>query len=157
MTLTIKDSDANAIRRFAKALAGGAVTIGIHEAEASKQHEGEGATIGEIATYHEFGLGVPRRSFLAGWVDESQDKIVKVIVRGGQALASRKLTMPQLLEQTGAWAVGSVQERMANNIPPPLAPETIARKGSSVALIDTGQLRSSISYQINLPGTAGPK
>ena len=151
MTLTIKDSDVNAIRRFAKALAGGAVTVGIHEGEAAKEHRSEddsaGLTVGELAEIHEFGLGVPRRSFIAAWADESQDKIATVVVRGGKALASRKITMPQLLEQTGAWAVGSIQDRMANGI----APDSLV-DGRTIRLIDTGQLRSSITYQVK----AGP-
>ena len=40
------------------------------------------------------------------------------------------------------------EAKIASNIPPALAPETIERKGSSVALIDTGQLRSSITWQV---------
>jgi hypothetical protein len=148
MTFTIKDSDKNAIRRFAKTLAGGALSVGILEGDAGKEHADSELTVGEVGEIHEFGLGVPRRSFLAGWVDEAQDKIVNVIVRGGQALAQRKITMPNLLEQTGAWAVGQIQERISNGIAPANAPSTIAQKGSSVPLIDTGQLRASITYKV---------
>ncbi len=39
----------------------------------------------------------------------------------------------------------AIKLKITSNIPPPLAPETIARKGSSVALIDTGLLRSQIA------------
>lgn len=113
-------------------------------------------TIGEIAAIHEFGLGTaPRRSFLADWAEENRDKIARVVIKGGQALAARRFSSPiQFLEQLGAWSVGQVQKRMASNIPPPLSPSTIKRKGSSVALIDTGQLRSSISYRVDAVQTA---
>lgn len=108
-------------------------------------------TIGEIAAIHEFGLGsVPQRSFLAGWADENPDKIKNAILKGAQALVRGSIKDPiQFLNAFGAWAVGQVQRRMAQNIPPPLAPATIKRKGSSVALIDTGQLRSSISFRVD--------
>lgn len=113
-----------------------------------------GITIGEIAEIHEFGLGnCPRRSFLADWADGQRSQIDRVIIKGAQALARGSISEPvQFLEQVGAWAVGSIKRRMASNIPPPLAPTTIQRKGSSVALIDTGQLRSSITYRVDAVG-----
>jgi len=123
----------------------------LSEYQKSRKNPGTALTIGEIAAIHEFGLGsCPRRSFLAGWVDENGDKIRQVVKAGAAALVSGKLSSPlQFLNQVGGWSVGQIQQRMAANIPPPLAPETIKRKGSSVALIDTGQLRSSITYRID--------
>jgi hypothetical protein len=152
LTITVKDH--GAIAMLSRLLEGGALKVGVLAEDAAEQHEDEdgepsGLTVGEIAEIHEFGLGsVPRRSFLAGWADEEADKIKTVITRGGQALARGKLSsIDQLLEQIGTWAVGSIQARMATSIPPPNAPLTIKRKGSSVTLIDTGQLRASISYE----------
>lgn len=151
----------------------GSLSIGILSGEAGKTHEPKDEkaqtlsafagfedsagkvvpatiTIGEIAEIHEFGLGsCPRRSFLQDWADESKDRIRQVVRAGAEALVRGDLDSPlQFLNQFGAWGVGQVQKRMASNIPPPLAPETIRRKGSSVALIDTGQLRSSVSYRV---------
>lgn len=154
LKITVKDH--GAIAMLSRLLEGGALKVGVLAEDAAEQHEdadGEpsGLTVGEIAEIHEFGLGsVPRRSFLAGWADENADQIKTVITRGGQALARGKLgSIDQLLEQIGVWAVGSIQARIATNIPPPLSPITIQRKGSSVALIDSGQLRSSISYKVD--------
>ena len=67
--------------------------------------------------------------------------------QGAKALKGT-LTEEQALNQVGAAVAGMVQAKIASNIPPALAPETIERKGSSVALIDTGQLRSSITWQV---------
>jgi hypothetical protein len=158
MTISEKDRGAAALVR--RMLESGGVKVGVLEQDAAREHtdedgEDSGITIGELAAIHEFGLGVPRRSFLADWVTENQSEIVKLSVRGGRALVLGKMTIEQLLEQLGQWSVGSIQERMSNNIPPPLAPETIAAKGSSVALIDTGQLRSSITYQVDMKAAAG--
>lgn len=154
-TMRISDRDRGAAERIRLLLESGALRIGVLENEAAKPHapeEGEpdrGITIGELAAIHEFGLGVPRRSFLADWVDERRAEIENVIIRGGRSVALGKTSVRQTLEQIGQWAVGSIQSRIADNIPPPLAPSTIARKGSSVALIHTGQLRSSITYEVD--------
>lgn len=153
----MSDTDRGA-KRLAKLLADGALSVGILGGDAAKEHEDEdgkptGITVGEVAEIHEFGLGTaPRRSFLAGWVDEKKDEIVRAIVLGARVVAARKMTTRVLLEQIGSWAVGSIQERMSNGIAPPNAPATIKRKGSSVPLIDKGQLRASISYRVDLEG-----
>lgn len=172
--VTIKYTDKGAQKLLQRLLKKGALSVGILAEDAAKTHEakesvdrikdvfagfdseGKGKaaalTIGQIAEIHEFGLGsCPRRSFLAGWVDENGDKIRQVVKSGAAALVTGKLDSPlQFLNQVGAWSVGQIQQRMAANIPPPLSPQTIKRKGSSVALIDTGQLRSSISYRVEL-------
>lgn len=171
MSVKVKDTDKGARKLLERLLKNGALSVGILAEDASRPHEakesvdrikdifkGPGATltIGEIGEIHEFGLGsVPRRSFLAGWVDEKQDELRNVTRAGAKALVSGSITSPlQFLNQVGAWAVGSIQRRMSENIPPPLAPATIKRKGSSVALIDTGQLRSSITYRVDAVETA---
>jgi hypothetical protein len=167
----IRDTDKGAKKMLERLLKKGALSVGVLAEDAARTHEakesvdrikdifkGPGATltIGEIAEIHEFGLGsCPRRSFLAGWVDENQDEIRNVVNKGAAALVQGRLDGPlQFLNQVGAWAVGSIQKRMAQNIPPPLAPATIQRKGSSIALIDTGQLRSSITYRVDAVATA---
>jgi hypothetical protein len=151
VTIKISDTDRGMADLLLQMLSQG-LTIGIIDGGAEHQGrdgQGSGITVGELAAIHEFGLGVPRRSFLADWFDENKQEIENFVVRGGRAIVRGKLTAEQFMDQFGQWAVGSIQERMSNNIPPPLAPETIARKGSSVALIDTGQLRSSISYKVD--------
>jgi hypothetical protein len=151
VTITISDRDRGMADLLYRMLSQG-VTIGV--IDGGKEHQGKdgkgsGITLGELGAIHEFGLGVPRRSFLADWVDENKAEIENFVVRGGRAIVRGKLSAEQFMDQFGQWAVGSIQTRISNNIPPPLAPETIARKGSSVALIDTEQLRSSISYKID--------
>lgn len=166
MSVKIRDKDKGATAMLARLLAHGALSVGVLGPEAAQVHEAPHAigpvqagpssehslTVGEIAEIHEFGLGsCPRRSFLADWADEKKDEITNIVIKGGAALVRGKsIKSPiQLLNQIGQWAVGSIQTRMATNIPPPLAPETIKRKGSSVSLIDTGQLRSSITYRVD--------
>lgn len=127
------------------------VLDGAKEHRAVDLREADGAsktaapiTMGEIAAIHEFGIGVPERSFLRGYFKESNATVAEAALR---LLRSRGAT-PAMLETLGTWLVGQIQLRIANRIPPPLAASTIARKGSDVPLIDTGQLRSSIAYKV---------
>jgi hypothetical protein len=123
------------------------ISVGVFETDGAKMYV-DGVTVLDVATFHEFGLGVPERSFLRGWFDENIERAREALVRLMRSVVEGKRTKEQALELFGVWLVGEIQKRMAENIPPPLAPETIARKGSDVALIDTGQLRSSVTYKI---------
>lgn len=119
-----------------------------------KDHDGgDGgkASLLEVAAIHEFGApaaGIPQRSFLRGGVDANEGEIRALQASQARRIVQGKVQPRIAMEQIGARVVGLLKKFIASNIPPPLKPETIARKGSSVALIDTGQLRSSITYQV---------
>lgn len=143
----ISDRDHGA-KKLLEQLRKGRLSVGILEAKFGEEHEGSTSTIGEIATAHELGLGVPRRSFLADWVSAREPEARATLAKLEARVVKQELTQDQALELFGQWVQGSIQVRISENIPPPLAPETIARKGSSVALIDKGQLRGAISYRV---------
>ncbi len=129
------------------------LTVGVHQTEGAEPH-GE-LTVADIATIHEFGLGnVPERSFLRAWADENVEEIKKDLGGIGIAVVEGKLTAEQGLERFGVLAVGQIQKRIVAGIEPPLAPATIKRKGSSTPLVDTGQLKSAITYEVKK--AAGP-
>lgn len=137
------------------------VTVGIHEEEGAVQHEqednfGEGfgqssstVTVAEIGTIHEFGLGVDERSFIRGWADENEAANKKRLRKIADAVVAGYISSPRMgLERFGLLAVGEIQSRIADGIAPQLAASTVERKGSSVPLIDSGQLRSSITHRV---------
>ncbi len=126
------------------------ITVGVHADDAAHTHgTGEGLTVGDIATIHEFGApaaNIPERSFIRAWADEAlaSGYIATTLRTQMQQVVAGKRPLEQALNRCALAFEGAVKQRIANNIPPPLAPATIARKGSSVALIDTGQLRNAI-------------
>lgn len=122
------------------------ISVGIHEADGAVEHDG--LTVVALAAIHEFGLGVPERSFIRAWFDENQDRAKEALRRLLVSVIEGKRQPDQAVELFAQWAVGELQARIARGIAPGLAESTIAAKGSSVPLIDTGQLRSSISYEI---------
>lgn len=125
------------------------LTVGIQAEEASNPDGSGKTTIGEIATINEFGIGVPERSFIRAWADENEPKNLEVLRKIGESVVTGKGPTPdQGLNQAGLRFVGDIQARISAGIGPPNAASTIARKGSSVPLIDTGQLRSSIRHKV---------
>lgn len=146
MSLSVKDQDRgyrDLLVRLKKAKT--SVSVGILQEEGAQEH-GK-TTVLDVATYNEFGLGVPERSFLRAWFDlnhktvrEQFSKLMRKVVKG--------LELQNALDQLGLWMVGSIQKRITEHIPPPNAESTKKRKGSDVPLIDTGQLRSSVTHRV---------
>ncbi len=122
------------------------ISVGVHSSEANHTHgSGEGLTIGDIATFHEYGTQtVPQRSFIRGWFDERQEFIAKTLRTQFQAVVDGKRPVEQAAERVALAFEGDVKQRILENIPPPLKPVTVKRKGSSLALVDRGILRNAI-------------
>lgn len=148
---TVRDTDRGYAKRrkaILEAGAGPTVTyVGVLGAKADKEHADSGLTVGELATLHEFGLGVPERSFLRAWFDQDREKIVEALRAAHKQVLLGKLTPRRAAEILGMRFAGQVQQFISDGrVKPPLTEQTIKKKQSSVPLIDTGQLRSSISY-----------
>lgn len=126
------------------------VTIGVHESEGSAAHGEDGATLIDIAGYHEFGTStIPARPFISGWADEKRADIEGDLHKMGVAIIRGKVPSVRIaLERLGVKFVGDVQVRIKSNIAPPLAQSTIDAKGSSTPLIDTGQLWTSVTHKV---------
>jgi hypothetical protein len=128
------------------------ITVGVHEADGREPHEGAefGETVLDIATANEFGTDtIPQRSFIRAWFDENRQKNAEAAKRLLQSVIQGKRTREDALNLLGQTFVGQVQRKIAQGIPPPNSPITVALKGSSKPLIDTGQLRTSITYAID--------
>lgn len=114
----------------------------------------QGMSTGAIAAVHEFGatisrdIRIPERSWLRGWFDGNLDANRTTLKNLARRIVLGKLTEEQALELAGTKFKGDIQARIARGVPPPNAPSTIARKGSSVPLIDTGQLRAAVTYKV---------
>jgi len=145
------------LRRIAAARAGAVVKVGVQgpKAAASKEPghgektESEHLTLVTVASWMEFGAGpVPERSFIRGWVDENKPEIKAKLKYLGALVIQGKSTIENALEIFGLWAVGQIQARISRGISPALAPATVQHKGSSIPLIDSGQLRASVTYVV---------
>lgn len=108
-------------------------------------------TIAEIGAIHEFGApgaNIPERPFLHPGIREGADQIARLSQVLLFQLQNGETTKNEALEQLGLLGVRLVQEKIRNGEFVPLSPRTIARKGSSQPLIDTGQMVQSVTFAI---------
>src|SRR5688572_19838725 len=66
----------------------GTITTGVHGEEGDQMHDEMGVSIADIASFAEFGLGQPQRSWLRAWFDENSERIEAMIAKQ-VALAAR--------------------------------------------------------------------
>lgn len=111
-----------------------------------------GKKLARIAAINEFGAPnkrIPERSFLRATVDQNQARYIGLIEKTVDRLLDGE-TPDRSLGLIGMVVVGDVQRRIRGRINPPNAPYTIAKKKSDVPLIDTGRLRQSIDYVVEV-------
>ena len=104
----------------------------------------------ERAIFNHWGTsrGIPERPFLASAMRDNRNKY-----RDGMKTSAKKLLLGQtslqtVLSKLGIMAQGDIQESITSWTTPPNAPSTIEQKGSSSPLIDTGEMRASITYLV---------
>jgi len=114
----------------------------------------------EKAVWNEFGTRggasgggwggpVPERPFMQNAMADNRGKY-----RDGMATAARKIligdaSMESTLSKLGIMARGDIQGEITSLSSPPNSPVTIALKGSSNPLIDTGAMRQAVTWQID--------
>lgn len=98
----------------------------------------------EMGTTAAHTITIPPRPWLDTGLASVTPEIIDTIV---DSIADGEL-MDQILNRIGVVAVAGVQNYMDELDSPPNAPGTIAKKGSDNPLIDTGELKQSVTYAI---------
>lgn len=128
------------------------VKVGIIGAEAAEEHKGTGATNAEIGAAHEFGTStIPERSWLRSTFRDpaKREQLRKLQARLLRELMNGRITVVQAMGLLGAWAMGAIKLTITRDGHfAPLKPATIARKGSTKPLIDTGQMVGAITWAV---------
>jgi hypothetical protein len=149
-----KDNGYDALMKASATWGDKSIRIGVLDKDGGESHGG-GTTVIDVATWNEFGVKdekgdwkIPPRSFIRAFGDQERAEAVKLLKRLYALVVMGRMTEEKALDMFGVWAVGRIQARIAQGIPPANADSTVRRKGSSTPLIDTGQLRSSISFEV---------
>jgi hypothetical protein len=150
MTATLKTTGRGVkgtIEDFKKAFKPGShVVVGVLGTGPSR---GDGElTNAQLAVIHEFGTGhIPERSFLRRTFDMKKQEWFKVLVK---LMKSKTAKSGDVLALMGERMKSDIKRQITTGagIPPPNAPATIAAKGSSRPLVDTGRLVGSIDYNV---------
>jgi hypothetical protein len=150
----VRDTDKGAKSLLARMRAAAskphALTLGVHDEEGAATEKDSPLTVAEVAEINEFGLGVPRRSFITDWADEYQATHESNLRKMGTALVKGRIaSVEQGLAQLAVLYVGLIQTRISAGIGEPNAESTVKRKGSSRQLVRYGQLRSAIRGKVN--------
>lgn len=131
---------------FKKAKKSGLVAVGIIDAG---KHSSGDLTVAEIGFQNEFGFGhIPERSFMRSTLKEHKKRIIAFQVQLAKRIISEEITTEKALALLGEFVADLIRRKIVSLQTPPNAPETIALKRSSNPLIDTGQLKNSITYQV---------
>lgn len=125
----------------------GTVDVGIIDAG---KHADSDLTVATIGFAHEFGTAtIPERSFIRATTKEKRKEIVKLQTKLLKKIQSGEISTEKALGLLGAFVAGLISKKIVDIKAPPNAPETIKRKGSSNPLVDTGQLKNSITWEVN--------
>lgn len=119
--------------------------------ESSGQHSDSDLTVAAVATFHEFGTErILPRPFFRTMQEEQRQNIRDFIASLKDGVILRA---DQALGLIGIYLVDLLKKQVDKTNSPPLSPRTISEKGSTKPLIDTGQMRNSIQYEVKKGGS----
>lgn len=127
------------------------VKVGVLEGTKRRKSGRHAIMMAMLAAVHEYGSAkrkIPERSFIRSWVDNNKTDIKQTISKLYTLVCDGKINANTALKRLGAYGTGGIKARIREIKTPPLKPRTIARKGSTQPLIDTGQLRNGIHYKV---------
>lgn len=106
-------------------------------------------TLGDLASIHEHGVGyIPKRAFVKPALKQNRLKYLRFAGRQITPVIRGRQTATRVWHLLGQEAVKDVKKYMVTAKFTALSEQTVKRKGSSRPLIDTGQLRQSVTYKI---------
>ncbi len=137
----------------AKNFGGKALKVGTFGDAAAQRHEDSSLSVGDVMAAHEFGLGVPERSWLRATLDAHAQALLGDVKQAALAVYQNRATPEQALGLLGLRIVGLIRERIASGIAPALDGTYLKRKlrkfpGATTPLIASGQGRSAITSAV---------
>lgn len=109
-------------------------------------------TVAQVAAINEFGSNdghVPERSFMRSSIDANKKQIERLLNKLSGKCVDGTMTPKKALGLVGEFVKSKMVSKINAGVPPDNAESTIARKGSSKPLIDTGQLKNSIDWEVS--------
>lgn len=159
MSLKVTKDRTNDVLKAMAGLTKNHVLVGIPDSTPERDDgEMSNAQLGYI---HEFGSpaqNIPARPFLVPGVNDAKSAVAKQMEAGiKKTLTGDKSAADKALHAAGLTAENAAKAKINSNVPPPLSPRTLAqRRARGVTrentLVDTGQLRNSITYVIRPKG-----
>ena len=114
-------------------------------------HAGGDMSVAAIAYINEYGTRdgrIPPRPAHTNAFDDNKTSLNSLVNRLIRGVSEGKLTAQKAAAILGQTHEDNVKQSITNLRSPANAPRTIAQKGSSNPLIDTGQTRNSVRYVV---------
>lgn len=132
----------NALRKLSSA----EIKIGFLESSGGYE---DGTTVAQVAAWNEFGTEhSPSRPFMRQTLKDQREEITKFARDRAKGVVNGSMSAQMALNGIGSYVKGRMQAEIRDGEFEPNAPSTVAHKGSSKPLIDTGRMRQSIVYVI---------
>ncbi len=94
-------------------------------------------------------INIPERSFIRSTLHEQRDEIIALKKKLLGQILDGKMNTEKALGILGAFLADKIKLKIVAIKDPPNKASTIRKKGTSNPLIETGQLRNSITYEVN--------
>jgi hypothetical protein len=134
------------LNRYKRA-AGKEIAVGFPKGKGQAYPDGE--TVIEAAAKNCFGIGVPKRDFMGEAQDAIHQATKPIMKRIAQAVNEDKAkAVNALTDAAGMVAADQIKKTIRDGAWVPNSPTTVARKGSSKPLIDTGHMIQSVTYVV---------
>lgn len=139
-------SEAKRLENLTKEIVKMRVEVGFNESSGGYE---DGITTAQVAAWNEYGTEhSPSRPFMRQTIKDHKGDIEKRAAVALRSAATNRGDVQTVLNQIGACTKAYMQDEIRNGGWTPNAPSTIAKKGSSKPLIDSGHMRQSIVYEI---------
>jgi hypothetical protein len=115
----------------------GVVNVGRVGWKEDAKYPETGELVVNVAIKQEFGgssvidgrrIQIPSRPFIRNTIAQHQTEWLDIMTQGAEAVVNDKITFDTVLDLVGKKAVRDIRNTVANRVPPPLAPITIARR-----------------------------
>lgn len=93
---------------------------------------------------------IPERSFLRSTLQEQRKKLKSIQIKLSKKIIAGTTDTKKALGLIGEYLSDKVTQKIVSLTSPPNKAATIRRKNSSNPLIDTGQLKNAITYEVNI-------
>lgn len=146
--LKINDRKWRELKRRIPQIAGAAVTVGVQSDAGAGE---DGVPLAAKAFWNELGTEtIPERPFMRDTFDQQKGKWGRTADTAISAILSDRFSPKRAFGVLGQMAEDDIKTAIGEGGWTPNAPSTIAQKGSSQPLIDTGAMRQAIRYKVKL-------
>lgn len=95
-----------------------------------------------------WGGPIPERPFLRNAMRNNRGKYKDAMAKSAAKILRGETAMETVLNKLGIFAQGHIQSEITSLSSPPNSPLTIALKGSSNPLINTGAMRAAVTWSV---------